>query len=108
MSTGGGEMLPTCNLLKLDKELCYLTVYVGAAWLLLPCHNRPDIGSAIPLGQIVLLLRDQLPPDVKRAALEHLAAPSHDEGSSHSNGDVCLVRVLHWHPTAAHLCSLRR
>ena len=47
-------------------------------------------GSAIPLGQVVLLLRDHLDDSVKQAALAHLANPSHDEGSSTTDGDVCL------------------
>jgi hypothetical protein len=83
------------------KELWRLT----AACLLPLCRYRPDIGSAIPLGQIVLLLRDHLEPGVKQAALQHLANPSHDEGSSQKNGDVCLVSALHWQLTATHLAS---
>ena len=66
-------------------------------WLTAPTSNHnwwwPDIGSAIPLGQAVLLLRDHLDDTVKQAALYHLAIPSHDEGGSTNNGDVCLANT---------------
>ena len=58
--------------------------------------RRPDIGSAIPLGQIVLLLRDHLDDSAKQAALYHLAHPSNDVPLE---GDVCLVGLMRKTPS---------
>ena len=92
---------------KPEHELCRLTFSLTSL-LFVCCRYRPDIGSAIPLGQIVLLLRDYLEPGVKQAALQHLANPSHDEGTSHTNGDVCLVRALAAHCTLPRLTASPR